>query len=64
MVIRHQVKEDLEYTNSPCMKAKNITVTHVTIRQLQAEAYINSQNMKERNIPVTHVTIKQLKEET
>jgi transposase-like protein len=48
------------------MKARNIPVTHVTIRQLAEEILlnINSQNMKARNIPVTHVTIRQLTEET
>ena len=47
------------------MKARNIPVTHVTIRQLQEEALllINSQNMKARNILLTHVTIRQLQEE-
>jgi hypothetical protein len=48
------------------MKARNIPVTHATIRQLQAdpELNINSQDTKDKNITVTHVTIKQLTKET
>ena len=47
------------------MKARNIPVTHVTIRQLSVEPLlrINSQDTKARNPPVTHVTIRQLQEE-
>ena len=46
--------------NSQDTKARNISVTHVSIRQLEAYPLllINSENMKIRNMLVTHVTIR------
>ena len=47
------------------MKARNILVTHVTIKQIEEHILldINKQFMKAVNTPVIHVTFRQVKEQ-